>query len=118
MKVKFSKEVVDKITEEFFEDYNHKYKVYYIKHNDMIVYIGRTDNIKRRTYQHNYHYKKGKENQLYNYLRLNEVEVIELVIIESYKNKADSKRLEMYLILDDYFNGKELQQKVPSISDR
>lgn len=92
--------------------------VYTISDNDIVIYIGRTNNIKHRTYQHNYLYKKGQKKALYDYLKsIGFSDSIELNIV--YKgSKIDCKRYEMKLILEDYFGDKNLKQKVPSISDR
>jgi len=95
-----------------------KYKVYKILHDDEIIYIGRTNNLKRRTYQHNYNLKKGKENQLYDYCRRCNIDTIELITIDSFKKKVESKRMEMFIILQHHFSSNKLQQKVPNISDR
>jgi len=95
-----------------------KYKVYSIVHKNKVIYIGRTNNLKRREYEHNYNLRMEKSNLIYDYLREEKVDKIVLKQLYEYNKKIDSKRMEMYLILDDYFNDKFLKQKVPSISDR
>lgn len=95
-----------------------KIYLYQIIINGVIRYYGRTNNLKTREYQHNYHYKKGKDKELYNNLRLENANYIYLECISEFKNITESKRYECYLILKDYFTNKELWQKVPNISDR
>jgi len=98
-----------------------EYIVYKIEFNNKIIYIGRTNNLKRRTYQHNYNLRKGKGGMLYQFCRDNALEELILTPTHIYKNKVESKRMEMFLILSNYFenNGKlSLYQKVPNISDR
>lgn len=96
------------------------YHVYIIEHNGDIIYYGRTNDLKRRQYQHNYNLRKDKENLLYTYLKENKVPEIVLKSIYEYKTKIESKRMEMFLILNHYFNEDEftLKQKIPNISDR
>lgn len=96
-----------------------KYKVYTISYNNEIIYWGRTNNLKRRQYEHNYHLRKGKENLLYSYLRKKKVSKITLKIQFEYKDKVSSKRMEMFQILKYMFiEDKILYQKIPNISDR
>lgn len=96
------------------------YTVYTINYQSVPVYIGHTNNLKRRTYQHNYDcYKKQVKKPLYDWIRQQGIaEQIHLIPIKSFKTKTDAKRFETYLILQDYFEEKKLKQKVPSISDR
>lgn len=94
------------------------YFVYKIENKDKIIYIGRTNNIKRRTYQHNYNIRKGKGGNLYDYCKANNITEVELIVIREFKTKVESKRWEAYLILDSYFNDGDLVNKVPNISDR
>lgn len=96
------------------------YQVYIIEHNDKIIYYGRTNDLKRRQYQHNYNLRRDKENMLYTYLKEKKVDTIVLKSIYEYKSKVESKRMEMYLILKHYFTEEEftLKQKIPNISDR
>ena len=96
-----------------------KFYVYTISLNNWVIYIGMTDNIKRRETQHNYLYKKGKEKDLYDYLRLqNFTDRIELKPIKALDTRVEAKRYECFLILTDYFGNKLLKQKVPAITDR
>lgn len=95
-----------------------KYFIYQIIINNKIRYIGRTNNLKTREYQHNYLLKKGKDKLLYNNIRLENIKTINLQSILEFKNITEAKRYECYLILKDYFTNKELWQKVPNISDR
>lgn len=99
---------------------NKMFYVYVIKYNDEIIYYGRTNDIKRRQYEHNYQLKRGNGNLLYTYLKENKVSEIVLESIYEYKTKVESKRMEMYLILKYYFSENEfgLKQKIPNISDR
>ena len=48
---------------------------------------------------------------------LDESKII-LEIVGVYKTKVESKRMEMLVILKDYFGKKMLYQSVPNISDR
>lgn len=96
-----------------------EYFIYKIQVNDIPIYIGRTNNLKRRTYQHNYYcFTKHINKELYNYIRSLNIAIIELEIIFIYNSLIEAKRMECYLILQDYFNNKNLKQKVPNISDR
>lgn len=96
------------------------YWVYRIEISDKTRYIGYTANIETREKQHNYLcFKKGKKKVLYDNIRkerprLNE---IKLRAIKSFRTKVEAKRFECFLILNDYFNKKELWQKVPRITD-
>jgi len=94
--------------------------VYNIKHNNIIIYIGRTNNIKRRQYQHRYNYSKMQSKKLYNYLRDNNCIKEDITLESIYEgSKVECKRMEMYLILDYHFNKdpNQLQQKIPNIKD-
>ena len=96
------------------------YFVYNIIHNGKVVYIGRTTNIKTRQARHNLDYKRGIKKTLYDFLRLEGVEVIKLNPIIEYKEKIHSKRFEMYLMLTNYFENDmklTLKQRIPNISD-
>ena len=96
------------------------YIVYSINYLDNIIYIGRTNNIKIRQYQHNnLCFKKLMNKEVYNFIRENtNIKQIDLVIIKIFKTKIESKRYEMLLILQSYFNSYKLYQKIPNISDR
>jgi len=103
-----------------------QYTVYKILHNGIVVYIGYTNNLRVRQYQHNTTYNKFKQDpvkykkMLYKFLLNNGFnDTIELVPIkENIKSKVEAKRIEMYLILKYYFSkNNTLQQYVPNISD-
>lgn len=93
------------------------YIVYKVKIMDSIRYIGYTNDIKRRQYNHNYLLKKGKKKILYDELRKLNILSIELLPIKYFKTKVEAKRYECLLILNDHFTNKQLLQKVPRISD-
>ncbi len=96
-----------------------KYKVYYIKYRDMRIYYGYTNDLKRRTYEHNYNLRKGKNILLYNKLKEFGIDSVELEVVKEFNNKVEAKRYECFLILREYFNEcgdpVKLWQKVPSI---
>ena len=93
--------------------------VYSILYNSHCVYIGRTNNIKRRQSEHKRAFKNGKKKLIYDFLReMNYDGEIELTILKSYSSKTEAKRMEMFLILSDHFGQKKLKQVVPSIRDR
>lgn len=93
------------------------YTVYKIEFNDEACYIGRTSDLKRRQRQHN-KALVSKDRDLYVWIREQGYDSIELIPIKTFKSKVESKRYECYLILEDYFNKKQLKTKVPSITDR
>ena len=94
----------------------HVYSILWMSH---CIYIGRTNNIKRRSAEHRRALKNGKKKLVYDFLREKGYEGdIELVILRSYANKTEAKRMEMFLILSDHFGQKKLKQVVPSIRDR
>jgi predicted GIY-YIG superfamily endonuclease len=97
-----------------------EYIVYSINYLDNIIYIGRTNNIKIRKHQHNnLCFKKLMNKEVYNFIREDtNIKQIDLVIIKIFKTKIESKRYEMLLILQSYFNNYKLYQKIPNISDR
>ena len=94
------------------------YKVYKIVVNDEIVYFGRSKDLKKRSYQHNYNLRKNVNREIYEYIKSQGIKSIELIEIASYKSLIQAKRYEAYLILHSYFNGRKLYQKIPAISDR
>jgi len=104
------------------------FTVYKIEVNNVIKYIGYTNNLKRREKEHIraiYNIKNIAYNkEFYKYYRevYNDKEsgcnVLKLGIIKEFKSKIDAKRYEAFLILNDYFSNKVLIQKVPNISDR
>jgi hypothetical protein len=84
------------------------------------TYFVYNTNIKTRQARHNLDYKKGIKKTLYDFLRLEGVEVIKLNPIIEYKEKIHSKRFEMYLLLINYFENDmklTLKQRIPNISD-
>ena len=96
------------------------YSVYNIIVEGKVVYIGRTTNIRARQNRHNLDLKKGMNKQLYNYLRTQGVEEIKLNVLFEYKDKVNSKRMELYLILINYFENDmklTLHQRIPAIRD-
>ena len=89
------------------------YYVYEIIVDDIRRYIGITDNIKRRQSQHRRDLK-SKDKYLYKMIRETSPEtIITLNIINEFENKGDCSRWECKMILDDYFNKKELWQSFP-----
>ena len=94
------------------------YTVYQIKIQNVVRYVGRTNNLHRRQLEHNRLIKNSKGSSIHQYCRDNGLQAIELIPIKVFKTKIESKRYEMYLILVDYFNRKDLIQKIPNISDR
>jgi len=102
-----------------------KYTVYSISIDNTIRYIGRTVNIINRSKQHkascynsaNKEYNKEFYKYYRNFYPIKQD--IVLTPIRTFKNKAKSKRFELYLILDNYFNSKDkLYQRIPNISDK
>lgn len=95
------------------------YYVYRIEVENTTRYIGYTENLEIRKKQHNYLcFKTQKKKILYQSIRkLKTMSQIELIPIKSMKTKIDAKRYECFLILNDYFNKKQLWQKVPRITD-
>lgn len=87
-----------------------------------VIYYGRTNDLKRRQYEHNYRYKMGKKKQLYDFLReqgFPNDRKIYLKPLKTFKKKVEAKRYEAYLLLHHHFYGEyPLQQKLPAISDR
>lgn len=95
-----------------------RYFVYEILFNGDRIYVGQTNDMKKRTYQHNYQLKKGKDKELYNFLRNNNIKEITLKDLYCYEKRADAKRREALIILNDYFGANSLMNKIPNISDR
>jgi predicted GIY-YIG superfamily endonuclease len=92
------------------------YYVYVIKINDKVRYIGITNNVKKREYQHNYEcFNVKKDKILYNNIRkYNLLNKICLEIIEEFKSKSNAELYEAFLILRDYFSSeKTLWQVAP-----
>jgi len=107
-----------------------KYKVYQIEISPELIYYGRTNDSERRLKEHIYHCNnpKSKQHNKQLYIEIRNIHKDDesalnclksgFKVIFEYKNKADSKRKEIYLILDRYFNNKKLIQSIPKISDR
>lgn len=109
-----------------------KFIVYKIEIEGIVRYIGRTNNIKTRTYQHKRDLKLrfmglGRPKKFYDGIILKYrdkglewiLDLIELIPIKDFKTKILSKRWEMFVILEYYFSDDwSLWQKVPNISDR
>lgn len=92
-----------------------KYFVYSLKINEDRVYIGSTNNIKRRLSEHNRLFKRGDDKYLYNEIRKlygNDI-IFEIDILKEFESKLDGARYEAFLILYKYFNGMKLYQSVP-----
>lgn len=96
-----------------------EFYIYNIQYLGQVLYIGQTNNLKRRQSQHNRALKNpDKKQEIYVYLRELGAESIELTLLETYENRVIAKRRECYLILKDYFGPKQLKNKIPNISDR
>ena len=92
--------------------------VYRIEVNGTVRYVGITCTLKRRQTQHNTGLKKGEVKELYDFLRAEEIETIELIPVQQFPTRVMAKRYECLLILQDLFGKHELKQKCPSLSDR
>ena len=87
--------------------------IYCIIIEDKMRYIGITNNIKKREYQHNYDcYKQRRSKDLYNNVRPLNIK-LELNVLKIFNNKVDAERYEAYLILKDFFTQKSLWQAAP-----
>ena len=90
------------------------YFVYYIMIDNRIRYVGITNNIKKRQYQHNYDcWNKQTKKTLYNKIRLGVKSDIVLNVYKRFSNKLEAELFEAYLILKDHFEAKELWQTPP-----
>ena len=94
--------------------------VYQIKINNVVRYIGRTNDLDDREKQHNYQFRKGTSKKLYDYIRT--IDFKDDIILEPIyiaKSKVEAKRFEMYTILWYYFeiDKKQLKQNIPNIKD-
>ena len=90
--------------------------VYTIVYDNICIYVGKTTDLHRRTLEHNRLYRNGYDKELYNYLRsVNFQGKIELIPLQELKSNTEAKRMELYLILEDHFNQKQLKQTPPPI---
>jgi predicted GIY-YIG superfamily endonuclease len=90
------------------------YFVYYILNEGIVRYVGITNDIKKREYQHNYEcFVKQKDKTLYNLLRKQPKQSINLNLYKRFNKKSDAELYEAYIILKDYFGAKELWQAPP-----
>lgn len=90
------------------------YYVYYILLDGKVRYVGITNNIKKREYQHNYDcWVKQTEKKLYNQLRKQPKTSMTLNIFKRFNQKSEAELYEAYIILKDYFGPKELWQTAP-----
>jgi hypothetical protein len=92
----------------------------FIVYSILDVYIGRTNNLKRRQQEHRRDFRNGKNKLFYNYLRDNNFTEEQIILTPLFytKNKAESKQIEILFIILDKWGERKLQQRVPSISDR
>lgn len=90
------------------------YFVYEIKIDGLRRYVGITNNVKKRQTQHNYGLRKDLKKYLYKMIRdINPEYKIELEVISECSNKLEASRLECFIILNDYYDKKELFQAPP-----
>jgi predicted GIY-YIG superfamily endonuclease len=94
------------------------YNVYRISNRNNVIYIGYTNDLTRRSKEHNYHLNKGTSKQLYDFLRKKQIRSIKLELLKKFKTRTEAKRFECMLILMYHFAGHSTLQKIPSISDR
>jgi hypothetical protein len=88
--------------------------VYIIKVNNIVRYIGVSNNPKRRFKQHLRDFNK-KDKYLYKMMRESGLDesYMQFEIISEEMPVLDARRLEAKLILDDYFSDKMLWQSSP-----
>ena len=90
------------------------YFVYKIVIDDKTRYIGITNDIKKREWQHNYQcFKKLGQKTLYKKIRAIKQEKITIKALYQFPNKWEASICEAYLILADYFGVRELWQSPP-----
>ena len=90
------------------------YSVYEIKIDDVVRYIGITNNLKRRQKEHNKSFRVDPKKFLYKKIKEYHQEIdLSLEPIYEYENKLEASRMEAKLILDDYFGEKKLWQAPP-----
>lgn len=93
--------------------------VYKIDIENTTRYIGHTNDLERRSAEHNRGcFKRPQKKIFYEKVRWTECEYLELQVVRIFRTKTEAKRYEALLILQDYFGKKQLWQKVPNISDR
>lgn len=92
-----------------------QFYVYRLTSSSGALYIGRTNNIERRIKEHQMNIKNGKSTLFYDSLVDG---TFTYEILSTFKTKVEAKRYEMYLILQRYYSGEKLYQKIPNISDR
>lgn len=95
------------------------FTVYVIKYKEDPIYVGMTNNISRRTKEHNKGIKGDtkKTKDLYKFLSSEGVTEVELIPIRQFSTRKEAKYYEAFLILKSYFGRKTLKQKVPMITD-
>jgi len=99
------------------------YVCYKIEIEGIIRYVGMTNNLSRREYQHKtdcFNEKSKQYNKkLYKWIREHNYTNDDIVLIPIYnsRNRVECKRYECRLILNDFFDKKEFIQNVPNISD-
>jgi predicted GIY-YIG superfamily endonuclease len=91
------------------------YFIYEILVDGVRRYVGMTNDLSRREKEHNRGLKSGEKKTLYKklYLEGKAFEEIKLNKLYEFVTKTDAVRMEAYLILEDWFNEKELWQAPP-----
>ena len=90
------------------------FNIYSIKVDGVVRYIGFTNSIKKRTYQHNYDFRKEKPKMFYSKIReVHDEYNFTLEVIKSFENKFEALLYEAFLILTDYFSDKSLWNDPP-----
>lgn len=87
------------------------YVVYGIDILGVMKYVGMTNNIKRRQYEHRRMVSKS-DKELYTMMRLSKEEPT-LYILKEFEKKIDAVRFEAWLILDGYYNDRGLLNDLP-----
>lgn len=105
------------------------YTVYQVSINNVIIYIGRTNNLNRRIKEHLKLFKQAqnaptsKDKQLYRYCIAEGIELNteHFRAIREHSTLVEAKRSEMFEILRCYFKesilNSNLQQTIPNIKD-
>ncbi len=92
-----------------------EYSIYNIKIDGKVRYIGMTKNPKTRERQHIRLYEKGDTKYLYEMIRQRGIiKEIKIEVIKSFSKKSDAAKYEALLILQDFFNKKQLWQSYPT----